>query len=249
MVENFEKTPTEILRLSNKRVNVEIDPQGAFLNSVIIDRKEVIYKRKDDNPGRGGVPILGPTPGPVKGSLWENLYPNMPNHGIDRKVLWSVSEARKNEVVLKRTMGPKEFLFVGEIAIKFKLLKDGVSISKVITNFEEKSREIGNGFHPYFTTMKNSRFSPDIINKLHPLTPGKAEIIKPGISEVTINTDNDSYLISASPEPVQTVVWSDKPDLYECIEPWWSEEGKGDVLEPNETKTYTLKIRKIAPVK
>lgn len=249
MVESFEKTSTESLKLSNHRVKIEIDPQGAFLKSVVIDEKEVIYRPRNDEPGRGGIPILGPTPGPIKGSRWEGLYPNMPSHGTDRKTSWLISKTKEDEIILKRTIGPSEFLFVGEVAVRLALLKNGFSISKTITNFEEKPREIGHGFHPYFVTTKDTQYSPDEIKKLHPLTPGEAEIIKPGVSQIEMSIDEDLYTMLATPPPTQTVVWSDRPDLYECIEPWWAEEGKGDILKPNESKTYTLEIKKVNSIK
>lgn len=247
MVEKSEKTPIDTLKLSNERVEMEIDPQGAFLKSLEIDGKEIIYQPRDNKPGRGGIPILGPTPGPVKDNRWEYLYPNMPSHGADRKVLWSISKQKDNEIVLKRTIGPKEFLFAGEVEIKLKILEDGASISKVITNHEEKPREIGHGFHPYFPINPNTTFSPDIINNLHPITPGKSEIVKPGVSIIEMRMDKEQYSMTASPNPTQTVVWSDNPELYECIEPWWAEGGRGDTIKPNEKKTYSLEIRKVTP--
>lgn len=235
----------ETITINNSRVRAEVKPQGAFLESLSIDGKEIIYKPLKENPGRGGIPILGPTPGHIKDRAWEHLYPNMPTHGIDRKVLWNIVEVAEDRVIFSRQIGPKEFLFSGAISVKISLLDNGVSISKIITNNEDKPREIGHGFHPYFTVTKDVSYKPQKIELLHPLTPGKAEIIKPGIASITITDSTDIYTIEASPKPTQTVVWTDSPDKYECIEPWWAESGKGDILGPNESKTYTLLIRKV----
>ena len=87
-------------------------------------------------------------------------------------------------------------------------------------------------------------FEPKIIADIHPLQEGKAEIVKPGLAEVRYRMNGDKYLIEASPDPIQTVIWTDNSKLYECIEPWWAEKGKGDIVGPKQTKTYTLKISK-----
>jgi len=230
--------------LLNERVKVGVLPKGAFVESLIIDAVEVIYSPRRDNPKRGGIPILGPTPGPIENTPWAHLYPSIPSHGTDRKLLWKVDGSTSNKVTLSRTLRPKKFLFVGKLQIDIELLKNGLSISKTIINMENKPRETGHAFHPYFSTDGGVNFEQEEIIRNHPLEEGKAVIIKPGLPTIKYTKDGETYIIEASPPPTQTLLWSDKPDLYEAIEPWWSEIGKGIVIGPRESKTFTLKITK-----
>ena len=237
-----DKKNPESICLQNDRVTVSISPIGAFVESVYIDSDEVVYKPKKDAPGRGGVQVLGPTPGPVAGQSWEHLYPNMPSHGTDRKHAWDVLEQNERKAVFQRFIGPNEFLFVGVEEVEVTLLDDGVLISKTITNHEEKPREIGHAFHPYFAVTEKTTYQPEQIAELYPLTNGEAKILDPGVSECTFTRDEKTYLVEAQPQPESTVVWTDRGDAYTCIEPWWAKLGKGVTIGPLETKTFTLKI-------
>ena len=242
--EQLPKEATEI-KLSNGRVEAMVSSQGAFLESLFIDEKEVVFKPRPDNPKRGGIPILGPTPGPIKEQDWEYLYPKMPSHGTDRTIIWDIDTEEKNKISFKRLIGPKEFLFAGEIKVTIELLDHGIKITKSITNYEEKPRQIGHGFHPYFSVNEDTEFTPQEIAELHPLENEKAEIITPGIETVQIKQDEDEYEVVAKPRPVQTVVWTDDKTKYECVEPWWGRIGKGITIGPRETKTFTLEITKL----
>ena len=239
-----ENLTIEPILLRNDHVSAEIDPKGAFVNSLIIDGDTTIFPRNVDNPKRGGIPILGPIPGPIVGTTWENIYPKMHQHGSDRETVWDAFSVTKTGVILERLIGAKEFLFNGRLIIKFNLLDKGIEISRSITNFEDKPREIGSAFHPYFTFNRDSVVGPAGIAKLFPLTSGKSVIIKPGISLVTLSRESISYKIIAKPQPHITLLWTDNPDKYVCLEPWWAEKGKGDIIGPRETKKYTLKIIK-----
>jgi D-hexose-6-phosphate mutarotase len=235
---------TEPILLHNSCVSAEVSPLGAFVNSLAIDGNEVVFARKKENPKRGGIPVLGPTPGPVTGTGWENLYPKMPQHGKDREVLWKVENLTEATVTFERMLGPKEFLFNGKLTVEVELLENGLRISKLITNFEDKPREIGSAFHPYFAINGETKVGPDGIAKLYPPKAGKSEIIEPGLSLVTLNKNNVFYRIQSNPKPTSTLVWTDDPDQYVCIEPWWAEKGKGDIVGPSETKKYSLTITK-----
>lgn len=239
-----ESIKIEPIILRNSRVSAEVTPQGAFVNTLSIDGNEIIFPRRKDNPKRGGIPVLGPTPGPVKGTGWENLYPKMPQHGLDRVELWETKEQTETKIVSERILGPKEFLFSGRETIEIELLDNGLEISKSVTNFEEKQREIGSAFHPYFVADKETKVEPAEIADIYPPELGKPIKIKPALTSVTINNKNGSYQILAEPEPVTTLVWTDKPEDYICIEPWWADTGKGDIIGPGETKKYSLTITK-----
>ncbi|MBU1200565.1 hypothetical protein KJ953_03460 [Patescibacteria group bacterium] len=90
----------EILVLKSERVRAEIQTDGADLKSLTVDGKEIIFSPKLDNLKRGGVPVLGPTPGPVVGTEWEHIYPNLPSHGTDRKTNWQVEQAHEGKIFL-----------------------------------------------------------------------------------------------------------------------------------------------------
>lgn len=52
-------------------------------------------------------------------------------------------------------------------------------------------------------------------------------------------------MVKSSPIPMTTAFWSDKPEVYEAIEPWAANLGKGDIIGPFETKEYVMEITKI----
>ncbi len=236
----------ESVILANNRVQIEVRFFGAFLKSLFIDGEEVIYTPRDD-PGRGGNPILGPTPGPVIGESWERLYPNMPSHGTDRRVLWQVESVSETAVVLGRNIGPDEFLFAGRHEIRFELLSNGVRITKATTNYESKPREIGHGFHPYFATLDEEFvFDQKEAADKHPLEPKVPAILRPGLKVVSFTRGDSRFMIKSRPIPMSTAFWSDRPDVYEAIEPWAADLGIGDIIGPLETKEYVMEIRKIS---
>lgn len=242
--DSSEEKKIESISLMNDRVVVEVSTKGAFVKSLKIDGKDVIFSPTKENPRRGGIPILGPTPGHPKGSRWENLYPNMPTHGTDRNEVWTVNDQTDTNVVLQRVVGPKDFLFNGLLEVRVQLLASGLRILKSVTNLEDKPREIGSAFHPYFSVDEETEIAPDEVASYYPLKSGESEIIKPGVANVRIKNRAGSFRIDAEPEPTTTVVWSDNPGAYTCIEPWWAESGEGDVVGPRETKTYSLVIAK-----
>jgi len=235
---------TEIITLGNETVTIEVSTQGAFLKSLLIENEEIIFTPREENPGRGGIPILGPTPGPITKEGWQTLYPKMPSHGTDRALHWNLEKNEKNKVTLTRQIGPKEFLFAGKIAVEIEVLNAGVIISKKITNYEDKPREIGHAFHPYFAKDQHTTFEPSALSDLQPLENGVPIIIKPGISMVQIRKGDNIYAVTANPQPIQTVVWTDNNEKYECIEPWWAEIGTGIFIGPRETKVFTMSILK-----
>lgn len=235
---------TETLNLKNDRVTASISSQGALLESLLIDGDEVVYQPREDNPKRGGIPVLGPTPGPTKGASWEHVYPEMPSHGTDRITNWDVVSRSERAVTLRRYVGPNEFLFAGKLEVSVELVENGLILTKSITNHEDKPREIGHAFHPYFAVGTDTTFQPQTIADHHPLTNGEATIVSPGEPVVYMQRGQSRYVIEANPNPVQTVIWTDNQNLYECIEPWWAEIGAGITIGPRETKTFSLKILK-----
>ncbi|MBU1071116.1 hypothetical protein KKG65_01750 [Patescibacteria group bacterium] len=240
----------EVLVLKNDRVQTEVHIEGADLKSLVIDGEEIIFSPKLENLKRGGVPVLGPTPGPIKGTDWEHLYPKLPSHGTDRTISWQVDQFDEGKIVLKRFLGPNEFLFAGEIQMEIALLDDGVKIAKRITNFEDKPREIGHALHPYLSKHGDEfDFDDEVVKKIHPLVNRESKVLSKsesnGMARVSYRVKDFGVVLEADPVPTQWVFWTDDLDKYECVEPWWAEVGKGDVVGSREIKEYSLIIRKL----
>lgn len=242
----FKERSGEVLEravvLRNQSAEAKIYPQGAFLSSLAIEDKHIIFPPTKEKPGRGGIRLLGPTPGPIKDTFWESLYPNMPSHGTDRKVSWSIQMMKPESILMQRSLGPAEFLFTGMVTIQHQLLKDGYVLQKTVENWEDKPRNIGTAFHPYFSLDERLKFS---IDGLYPLKDGDARIVSP-IPLFRVIGENGVYEVKSDPRPTQTVVWTDNANQYVCIEPWWAEIGNGDTIPPRGRKNYSMSIMRIA---
>ena len=238
---------SEVLVLKNSRVEVEIDPRGAFVNRLVIDGQDVLYPRTLDNPKRGGIPVLGPTPGPVEGTGWGNLYSpqRMPSHGTDRLVDWTVSKQSADSITLSRFIGPSEFDFAGVKEYEIKLLGSGLQIVATITNHTDSPKEIGHALHPYLDAREGFSVETQELQPHFPLTPKKSvKLDGQGLSSVDFTIGANKYSMETDPGPVKWILWSDKPEDYVCIEPWYAGLGSGVLVSGESSSDFSVVIQK-----
>ncbi|MFC1710447.1 hypothetical protein ACFL0F_02195 [Patescibacteria group bacterium] len=241
---------TKPIVLSNERVEMTIDSLGAFVNSLNIDGENVIYPRTAQNPQRGGIPILGPTPGPVNELYWKNFNMKIPSHGTDRITTWGICRNYDNTVTLSRFISPKEFNYPVKKEISYTLLEDGLEMSTIISNFSKPDLEIGHAIHPYFAVNKDClSTNQEIINVFLRSYPGEATIIrsKPSQSfaQIELFAEDNKYLLENNPPPLCVVIWTDKPEDYTCIETWHADMGRGIVIKGQSSTLITSSIRKL----
>ena len=97
----MEKTFEEITIVSGT-TQAKIAPErGGLLTSFYIDSTEIIYLDRETfidatKNVRGGIPLLFPNAGPLKGGLY-----NLPQHGFVRKIPWTVIEQKRNSIALQ----------------------------------------------------------------------------------------------------------------------------------------------------
>ncbi len=99
----------EEISISSGATQVRIAPErGGLVTSFSIHNAETLYLDRgtfnDENKNiRGGIPLLFPNAGPLKGGLY-----NLPQHGFARRMPWNVIGQNHNSITLPRNAnGPK----------------------------------------------------------------------------------------------------------------------------------------------
>ncbi|HBC72965.1 MAG: hypothetical protein UX91_C0006G0158 [Candidatus Amesbacteria bacterium GW2011_GWB1_47_19] len=237
-----------LICLRNDRVEAEVDPKGAFVNRLSIDGETVLFPRTSELPKRGGIPVLGPTPGKVAGTEWGHLYSDerMPQHGTDRVILWEIANMGDAQLRLRRYIGPAEFHFAGRKDIDIKLIESGLSMVTTIVNHTGSPKEIGHGLHPYFDTSHGFDVTTAGLADYFPLEPGKAVVTDGrGLGRIEMVIGGSNFVMETNPDPVKILLWSDKPDQYVCVEPWHADRGSGIIIPAEGSLQISTVIRKI----
>ena len=97
----MEKTFEEITIVSGT-TQAKIAPErGGLLTSFSVDNTEIFYLDRETfndviKNVRGGIPLLFPNAGPLKGGLY-----NLPQHGFVRKMPWKVTAQNRNSITLQ----------------------------------------------------------------------------------------------------------------------------------------------------
>lgn len=241
--------------LRNNLVTANIDAFGGFVNSLRIDGINILWRRfplaefGQVSRKRGGIPVLGPTPGPVKDTAWieKGVPVTMPQHGTDRRVEWEVTELYGDMVVLERIIPESEFgIGASHKTARFTLLPTGVGLSATILNLEDHPIEVGHAWHPYFR-----RWGLEITGKLAQKIAGQdlsKAVIVPGSeigNEIALKFGGQALRILTHTTPLNWVVWSDCQNRYIAIEPWWAGIGQGVQVGPGQEESFSMSIIRV----
>ncbi len=143
---------------SGNEISFSIE-RGGIVKTMKLKGMEVLYLDEEtfeaeDQNVRGGIPILFPNAGPLRGE--HNPYPELKQHGFARTASdWQTEQMPVNQFSEKlisdeetRKMFPYDF----ELRMKGGLNEDGsITLAQEVTNLEkEKVLPIAMGLHPYF---------------------------------------------------------------------------------------------------
>jgi galactose mutarotase-like enzyme len=205
----MEKTFEEITIVSGT-TQAKIAPErGGLLTSFYIDSTEIIYLDRETfidatKNVRGGIPLLFPNAGPLKGGLY-----NLPQHGFVRKIPWTVIEQKRNSIALQLLSNQEiriNYPFDFELKLAIEVVGNKLIHSFIVKNTGNKPMPTAYGTHPYFNISQGDKhklitniegFNPQEINWLEEFdhsffNPGLINVQMPG-KEIKIESDQDIF--------------------------------------------------------
>lgn len=233
------------LKLGNASATIS-PTQGAKVLSWKVGDRELLWPGEERNEDfqNGGIPILFPFAGRVwhqeKLGFYEfdsQIYA-MPMHGFAHRQNFSIAHRSDDSVALRLRANAQTlaiFPWDFEFEIQWRLKADALEWVMSAQNLGHSTKPelpmpIAWGLHPYFTAGESSRVESDA-KKLHRVSAaGRAEIaepLHPDISGSHILSDfrklalqNEDHRIEISSDLPYAVIYSQKPEVYRCVEPW-----------------------------
>ena len=252
----MEKTFEEITIVSGT-TQAKIAPErGGLLTSFYIDSTEIIYLDRETfidstKNVRGGIPLLFPNAGPLKGGLY-----NLPQHGFVRRVPWIVTEKNRNSIILQFLSNAEtriNYPFDFELKLDVEVVGNKLTHSFTIKNTGDDSMPTAYGTHPYFKIGQGDKhklitniegFHPQETDWLEEFdqsfsNPGLINVQMPG-KEIKIESDQDIFKFVR--------IWHQPGKNFVCIEPWTRDVFALDNpdqslwIRPGESITFPLTI-------
>ncbi len=188
-----------------------INQKGAWVESLIVDGKEVLYPKSvlenanGEQKARGGCHVCLPNFGPdAKGAL--------PQHGFARDSDWTLLKGQQDALLLRLQITDGKYAGL-QADLHYVLNDRGISMSLRVSNKADRPLSIAPAFHPYFVGSDSCKIHGKVYDTTRLNEP---QILSgpPGMIEV-----NDiEYTLKAS-NLSTWVVWSDMLDGYVCVEP------------------------------
>ena len=205
-----------MLELNNNFLQLEIDPQGAYITSFKAEDQDIFFPRTQlDHNGtsknRGGSHVCLPQFG-AAGEF------NLKSHGFGREILWQVeSQTEDNLTILaSKVAGEYEEL---ESRLSFALFNSELEIILSVKNNGENPLAVSPAFHPYFNVADQEEIKID--GETIDITEDKFADSVYVNSPKLVETDLFSLELEYENLPV-TVLWTDKKAAYFCIEPTYN---------------------------
>lgn len=226
-----------MIDISNGSDLVRIDPLGARVTALFLSGVSILREDNGTNAKRSGIPILGPLVDANVG-IWQEVSPSMPQHGTDRITTWDIIDQQEASLTLRRTYDGIDHPLIGEATIVFSIDDEHCfSLIRSTSYSGDLLIPVGTGLHTYFSP--HASFN-DI--NVFPVENGRSYHLD-GMSDIYMTLDGKRFLISAQPEPLETVVWTENSDDHICVEPWWAHVGDGPIMTPGETRIESYTIR------
>jgi len=226
-----------------------VPERGGIVTSLLVGGDELLYLDEStlldaSKNVRGGIPVLFPICGPLRGDAWEGRV--MKQHGFARNLAWDVIEEKDGGVVLglescdaTRSQYPFKF----SLRFTFQLVDRGLRIEQRIRNAGEGAMPFCLGLHPYFATRDNAGARVDVEATQVADNPYGEPRPRPDALPLADGVDL-CFLDAAKPEGTlvdgerrihlragspyrYVVVWTQPGKPFCCLEPW---SARGDAL-------------------
>jgi galactose mutarotase-like enzyme len=252
MGKTFEK-----ITIVSATTQAKIAPErGGLLASFSVANKEILYLDREtfSDPTknvRGGIPLLFPNAGPLKGGLYK-----LPQHGFVRKMPWKVTGQNRNSITLKLLSNIEtriNYPFDFALKLDVEVAENRLTHSLTVENTGEKPMPTAYGTHPYFNISQDNKhklitniggFHPQEINWLEEFDQ---PFSNPGL--ITVQMPGKEIQIESDPAIFKFVrIWHQAGKDFICIEPWTRDAFALDNhdqslwIRPAETLTFSLTI-------
>ena len=244
-------TALETVLLVEGQARVVIAPaRGGMVTRFEVDGAPVLYldaaSLVDPTKNvRGGIPVLFPSPGPLKGErfLRDGKSGRMKQHGFARQEAWSVIAQTEREVTLElasndatRAQYPWELV----ARLRYALAGTTLTVETSLTNRSPTPMPFALGFHPYFhvpdAEKAQARIDTDATRAFDNVTKTMVEVHSfldltqkevdlhlvdhKAYSAMLRRGDRDRIVVSADPDLRRWVVWTLVGKDFVCLEPW-----------------------------
>jgi galactose mutarotase-like enzyme len=224
----MKRTFEEISLLSGS-TRVKISPErGGLVTSFYIGNTEILYLDRETFKDmtknvRGGIPLLFPNAGPLKGGLY-----HLPQHGFARTMPWIIIEHNRNSITLRLLSNEetrKNYPFDFELNLKVEVANNKLTHSMTTKNTGDKPMPTAYGTHPYFeipqeekqrliTNIRN--FQPREVNWMGEFDKS---FLNPGL--IKIQMTRKEIAIESDPNVFKFArIWHLAGKDFICIEPW-----------------------------
>lgn len=219
----------EEISISSGATRVRIAPErGGLVTSFSIRNTEIFYFDRgtfnDENKNvRGGIPILFPNAGPLKGGLY-----NLPQHGFARRMPWNVIGQNHNSInlqLLSNEETREKYPFDFEMKLEVEVAENNLTHTLTVTNTGGKPMPTTYGTHPYFEIEAAEK--ENLITNIESFKPKEInwmeEFDKPFINSGSIKIQMHSKEITIESDPnifKFARVWHQATKNFICIEPW-----------------------------
>jgi len=207
-----------ILTISNDFFTAAIDTDGAQLVSLkrAADDQEFIWQR-DPEYWASSAPICFPTVGKLQGGGYEHegKWFNIAKHGCVRYLPFFKARHTNNAVALSvcsNTATKKSFPFSFKLTITFALDADGLRVSYLVENMNEKTMPMSLGYHPAFALNQANPLSD---YEIHFSTAEKLDLY--GINEDGFILREKGYLKKQSPICLSDTIFNDDALIFRNI--------------------------------
>jgi len=224
----MKQTFKEIAILSGDTQSMIAPGRGGLVTSLSINGTEILYLDRETFSDitknvRGGIPLLFPNAGPLKGGLY-----NLPQHGFARGMPWNVIRHNQNSITLQLLSNEDtrvNYPFDFEMKLKVEVARNKLTHSVIVKNTGDEPMPTAYGTHPYFEIPQEAKqrlitnivsFTPIEINWMEEfdkpfINPGFIMVQMPG-KEITIESDPNIFKFVR--------IWHQVGKNFICIEPW-----------------------------
>jgi galactose mutarotase-like enzyme len=224
----MEQTFEEISILSGTTQAKIAPARGGLVTLFSVNDTEILYLDRGTFSDitqnvRGGIPLLFPNAGPLKGGLY-----NLPHHGFARRMPWKITGQKQNSITLQLLSNEETrriYPFNFEMELTVKAAGNELIHSLNVKNTGDKPMPTAYGIHPYFVIQQEEK--QNLVTNIGGFNPAEInwmdEFDKPfaNSGSILLQMPGKKITIKSAPDIFQFVrIWHLAGRNFICIEPW-----------------------------